>query len=165
MGKILDDPEHPVTANQIGEDPWCSNTSVVGPSRAGTHEIKFMFRKINISKKKQFYQEIPIENMRYLKQKENISFHQNCFKSSSLYPHKSCLIPSIDTHKRKNQIQCCVKMKTNLKIDYFRIENVTVYNCMWCYSDLSISEHITRHNQYKIIFHSVLLLLALSVLQ
>ena len=43
----------------------------------GTHEIKFMFRKINISKKKQFYQEIPIENMRYLKQKENLSFNQN----------------------------------------------------------------------------------------
>ena len=36
-----------------------------------------MFRKINISKKKQFYQEIPIENMRYLKQKENLSFNQN----------------------------------------------------------------------------------------
>ena len=35
----------------------------------GTHEIKFMFRKINISKKKQFYQEIPIENMRYLNKK------------------------------------------------------------------------------------------------
>ena len=40
------------------------------------HEIKFMFRKINISKKKQFYQEIPIENMRYLNKKENLNFHQ-----------------------------------------------------------------------------------------
>ena len=44
-------------------------------ARREGHEIKFMFRKINISKKKQFYQEIPIENMRYLKQKENLSFH------------------------------------------------------------------------------------------
>ena len=36
-----------------------------------------MFRKINISKKKQFYQEIPIENMRYLNtRKENLNFHQ-----------------------------------------------------------------------------------------
>ena len=61
----------------MDEDPPWSNTSVVGPTRAGTHEIKFMFRKINISKKKQFYQEIPIENMRYLKQKENLSFNQN----------------------------------------------------------------------------------------
>ena len=34
-----------------------------------THEINFMFRKINISKKKQFYQEIPIENMWYLREK------------------------------------------------------------------------------------------------
>ena len=41
------------------------------------HEINFMFRKINISKKKQFYQEIPIENMRYLNtRKENLNFHQ-----------------------------------------------------------------------------------------
>ena len=39
------------------------------PGPAGTHEINFMFRKINISKKKQFYQEIPIENMRYLNKK------------------------------------------------------------------------------------------------
>ena len=43
----------------------------------GTHEIKFMFRKINISKKKQFYQEIPIENMRYLNKKRKSQLSSN----------------------------------------------------------------------------------------
>ena len=54
-----------------GSTDCCSGVTFVPAERAGqrTHEINFMFRKINISKKKQFYQEIPIENMWYLKEK------------------------------------------------------------------------------------------------
>ena len=94
MAKVIEaisDIKSPETEQiQTEKDRQWSNTSVLGPGRAGTHKIKFMFRKINISKKKQFYQEIPIENMRYLKQKENISFHQICLQSrySSIFPPK-----------------------------------------------------------------------------
>ena len=49
----------------------------------GTHEIKFMFRKINISKKKQFYQEIPIENMRYLNKKRKSQLSSKVLKTET----------------------------------------------------------------------------------
>ena len=101
----------------------------------GTHEIKFMFRKINISKKKQFYQEIPIENMRYLKQKENISFHQICLEREclSLYP------PKIIWHKRKYKIQT--------KRNWLFPCHVWLW-LWWYYSDLSIIPDTTSTRSF-----------------
>ena len=59
----------------------------------GTHEIKFMFRKINISKKKQFYQEIPIENMRYLnkKRKSQLSSNKSTWSSNCILEQEDIL--------------------------------------------------------------------------